>query len=85
MPMLINRRKALKLIQDYPKMVMFRSTYGNVYNIGGRQHKDVKIANPLLEPAKDCDYLSTADGEMSDTAVGRYIMQKFSEPCKHEI
>ena len=83
--MLINRKKADALIQKYPKMVMFRSMYGNVYNIGGEQHKDMKIANPNLEPPKDCDYLSTADGDMSKTAVGRFIMERFKEPCKYEI
>ena len=85
LPMLINRKKADALIQKYPKMVMFRSMYGNVYNIGGEQHKDMKIANPNLEPPKDCDYLSTADGDMSETAVGRFIMARFKEPCKYEI
>lgn len=85
LPMLINRKKADALIQKYPKMVMFRSMYGNVYNIGGEQHKDMKIANPNLEPPKDCDYLSTADGDMSKTAVGRFIMERFKESCKYEI
>ena len=85
MPMLINRKKADLLIQKYPKMVMFRSTYGNVYEIGGEQHKDMKIANPNLKPPKDCDYLSTADGDMSETEVGRFIMERFKEPCKYEV
>ena len=84
MPMLINRKKAKRLIEDYPKMCMFRSTYGNVYNIGGEQHKDMKIANPELEPPKDCDFLSTSDDPMEETAVGRFIMARFPEPCKYE-
>ena len=30
-PMLINRKKARKLIETYPKMTVFRSTYGNMH------------------------------------------------------
>ena len=85
MPMLINRKKADRLIERYPKMSMFRSTYGNIYDIGGEQHKDMKIANPNLEPPVDCDFLSTADGELSETAVGRFIMNRFPNPCKYEV
>jgi len=85
MPMLINRRKAKALIEKYPKMTMFRSTYGNVYNIGGEQHKDVKIARTDLEPSEACDFLSTADGDLSESAVGRFIMERFPEPCRYEV
>lgn len=85
MPMLINRKKADRLIERYPKMSMFRSTYGNIYDIGGEQHKDMKIANPNLEPPVGCDFLSTADGELSETAVGRFIMNRFPNTCKYEV
>lgn len=30
-PMLINKQKAKELIERFPKMTVFRSTYGNVY------------------------------------------------------
>lgn len=36
-PMLINIKKAEELIAKYPKMSMFKTTYGNVYDIGGEQ------------------------------------------------
>lgn len=85
MPMLINRKKAKELIEANPKMVMFRSTYGNVYEIGGENHPDVKIINPVVEPKEDCDFLSTSDGNMSETAVGRFIQARFQDKCKYEI
>lgn len=85
LPMLINRKKAKALIEKYPKMVMFRSTYGNVYSIGGEQHNDVKIINPVVKPQEDCDFLSTSDGDLSNTEVGRFIMAKFPEPCRYEV
>ena len=85
MPMLINRKKALEVIRQYPKLRMFRSVYGNVANVGGEQHKDVKIANKDIEPNKDCDFLSTSDGELSESKVGRFIMERFPNPCKYEV
>jgi hypothetical protein len=84
MPMLINRKDALKVIRKYPKLHMFRSVYGNVCNVGGEQHADVKIVKKSIEPDKDCDFLSTGDGDMSESAVGRFIMERFPNPCKYE-
>lgn len=84
MPMLINRAKALAVINKYPKLHMFRSVYGNVYNVGGEQHADVKIVKKDIKPDDDCDFLSTGDTPMSETEVGRFIMAKFPNPCKYE-
>lgn len=84
MPMLINKKKALKVIGMFPNLYMFRSVYGNVMNVGGEQHADVKIITKDKEPPKDCDFLSTGDGDMSESAVGRFIMAQFPEPCKYE-
>ena len=84
MPMLINRKKALYVLNKYPNLRMFRSVYGNVCNVGGEQHADVKIIKKDIEPPKDCDFLSTGDGKLSESAVGRYIMEQFKEPCKYE-
>lgn len=84
LPMLINRKKALEVFDRYPQMRMFRSTYGNVCDIGGEQHPDVKIANTELKPKDDCDFLSTADGDMSESEVGRFIMARFTEKCRYE-
>ena len=84
MPMLINRKKGLEVINKYPKLNMFRSVYGNVYKVDGRQHADVKISSKDEEPPKDCDFLSTADGDMSESKVGRFIMTQFPDKCKYE-
>lgn len=84
MPMLINRKKGLAVINKYPKLHMFRSVYGNVYNIGGEQHADVKIVKKDMKPAEDCDFLSTGDTPMSETEVGRFIMARFPNKCKYE-
>lgn len=84
MPMLINRKKALEVIKQYPTLRMFRSVYGNVCDVGGVQHKDCKIANKVTKPSEDCDFLSTGDGDMSESEVGRFIMERFPDKCKYE-
>ena len=84
MPMLINRKKALEVIRAYPNLHMFRSVYGNVCDVGGEQHSDVKIVDPSRKPKKDCDFLSTGDLPMTETEVGRYIIERFPDKCKYE-
>lgn len=84
MPMLINRTKGLKTIRAFPKLHMFRSVYGNLWNVGGEQHTDVKIVDPKLKPKKDCDFLSTSDRPLAETEVGRFVMSAFPEKCKYE-
>lgn len=84
MPMLINRKKALEVIRAYPNLHMFRSVYGNVCDVGGEQHADVKIADRNRKPPKDCDFLSTGDLPMTETEVGRYIIERFPDKCKYE-
>lgn len=85
MPMLINRRLGYEVIHKYPRLHMFRSVYGNVYDIGGEQHDDVKIIAKDIEPPAKCDFLSTGDGALSESAVGRFIMARFPDACKYEI
>lgn len=84
MPMLINRKKGLETIRTYPRLSMFRSVYGNMWNVGGEQHSDVKIGNSEIKPKEDCDFLSTGDLPMTETEVGRFIMERFPDKCKYE-
>lgn len=84
MPMLINRTKGLKTIQAFPNLHMFRSVYGNVWNIGGEQHTDVKIIDKDTKPKADCDYLSTNDIPLEESEVGRFIMARFPNKCRYE-
>ena len=83
MPMLINKKKALKVIMKYPKVSMFRSLYGNVYRVGGEQHTDVKIFDDK-SPKKDVDFLSTTETSFRNCPVGEFIRERFPEKCKYE-
>ena len=82
-PMLINKKKALKVISQY-KSPMFRSMYGNVCSVGGTSKPDVKVFHVEEEPNKRARFLSTSDTAFKKGKVGEYIRSKFPEPCKYE-
>ena len=84
MPMLLNKQKALDLLTEFPKIEMFRSFYGNYYEIDFISHKDVKIYDLESEPIFD-DFLSTTDESFKNGKVGEWIRQRFPTPCKYEI
>jgi len=84
MPMLINRHKALELIEKNPECTMFRSLYGNTYEIPYTKHDDVKIYTTDKLPESD-DYLSCTEKSFGEGLVGEYIRNKFTHPCKYEF
>lgn len=84
MPMLINRHKALELLEQFPDQQMFRSLYANLYEIPYTFHRDVKIYTNDKLPDWD-DYLSTTEGSFQNGLVGEYIRNKFSRPCRYEF
>lgn len=84
-PMLINRKKGLEVLQKFPGVPMFRSLYGNYWSIGGTLMDDVKIQNNDDVPGKDWRFVSTSDGSFRHGRVGDYIRGQFKEPSRYEI
>ena len=84
-PMLINRKKGLEVLQKFPSVPMFRSLYGNYWSIGGTLMNDVKIQNNNDIPGKDWRFVSTSDGAFKNGRVGDYIRGQFKEPSRYEI
>ena len=84
LPMLIDRKEALKILTENGKEPMFRSFYANFADIPYIRHKDVKIYDLDSLPIFD-DYLSTSDESFKNGAVGVWIRDRFPEPCKYEI
>lgn len=82
-PMLINRSKALQLFETFPKLQMFRSLYGNYYEIECTYMKDVKIYD--LESVPNTSIISTSDESFKNGKVGEFIRACFTEPSKYEI
>lgn len=81
-PMLINRTKALRLFDEVPSPIMFRSYYGNYFEVPCQYMKDVKVRD--LESVPGSDYLSTTDEAFKDGKVGEFIRASFPDPCDYE-
>ena len=84
MPMLINREKALEVLDEF-RCPMFRSLYGNYFDIGGEDRKDVKIYLTNEEPDPEADWLSTTDTTFRRGLVGDFIRDRFQEASCYEI
>lgn len=82
-PMLINRKGAIEVINTFPDSPMFRSLYGNYFDLGGTQIDDVKIQGDGEVP-EDAKFLSTNDKSFIKSPVGDYIRSRFTEPSKYE-
>lgn len=85
-PFIYNKKKLLKLLNEYPDMRCTRSVYGNMYKIGGTKATDVKIfsSNPDFD-YKNSTFLSTDDPMVKNTCDSwRFIMKSFPGQCKYE-
>ena len=82
-PFLINRAKALSLMDEFPNQKMFRSLYGNYYNIECKYMEDVKVID--LETLPDTSYISTTDKSFREGKVGVFLRNYFAQPTKYEL
>lgn len=88
-PMLINRKKALEVLDKFPNVPGFRSIYGNYWKIGGTDRHDMKIKQwsydsmDLVE--NEWDFLSTSDSSFASGEVGAFIKQNFKERSRFEL
>ena len=83
-PMVINKSKALDVLNNFKRISMFRSVYGNYWNVGGRQMADVKITDSR-QPDKNATFISTSEHSFEKCAVGEYIRSVFGEKCEYEL
>lgn len=83
MPMLFNKQKLKVALAD--NNLPIHSMYGNMYEVGKVNRRDVKIIDTDKMPAPDCDFLSTSDLSFRKGKVGNYIRSKFNKPCKYEV
>lgn len=86
-PILINKSKALEVLDKFPDEPMFRGLYGNYWDIGGVSNHDMKVLlkDYPVEKFKDWEFLSTQDDSFRDGIVGRYIRDKFTEKSRFEL
>lgn len=85
-PMLINRKKALQVLQEYQHVPAFRSIYGNVCAVGGTNESDRKVQRLDFPTDRLWNWptISTDDGSFENGDVGGYIRNKFTEKSRFE-
>lgn len=87
-PMLINKQMGLEILNRFPNVPGFRSLYGNYYQIGGINRRDMKIRLLIYNMEavdKNWDFLSTSDDSFKNGDAGRYIRDKFEERSRFEV
>lgn len=82
-PFLINRVKALELYEKFPNLKMFRSLYGNYFEIDCKFMKDCKVYD--LQTIPDTPYISTTDAAFKEGKVGKFLRKYFGNPSQYEI
>ncbi len=83
-PMLINRKQALDVLNAHPNIKLFRTLYGNVLRVGGLVVDDCKIYDTLTKPNPSATFLSTTDRSFHRGEVGKYIRKTFQVACPYE-
>lgn len=82
-PMEIEKGKALEVLDATTDEVLFRTMYGNRWNVGGIYHDDVKVAG-RNDKIPDGPLLSTSDGSFRQRDVGKRIRRLFPDPSPYE-
>lgn len=81
-PFLVNRYNAQNLFEKYPGLKMFRSLYGNYFEIECSYMRDCKVYD--LKTLPDTPYVSTTDESFKYGKVGEFLRAYFSVPSKYE-
>lgn len=86
-PFIFNKKKLLRMIEEYPNQHCARTFYGNVYKIGGEKTNDVKIFS--IKPGfdyKNSQFLSTDDPIVNiNNDIWRWLQKQFPKKCRFEV
>ncbi len=83
-PILVNRKKALEVLEKFPNEPMFRALYGNYWKIGGIDEPDCKIRRCDRYIKKGKRFCSTQDDSFEAGIVGRLLRDMFDWPSRFE-
>jgi hypothetical protein len=88
-PMIMEKKKLKQILQNNDQF-LWRSIYGNVFGVGGKQMEDVKVytKGPLVLKSYNLKkdehiYLSSADTSF-DMILGNILKKQFTEKTKYE-
>lgn len=86
-PFVFNKSKLLHILNSFQKQHCMRTMYGNIYNIGGEQSRDIKIFN--INPSfdyKNSQFISTDDSIVNvNNDIWRWIRKQFPKKCRYEV
>jgi hypothetical protein len=89
-PMVMDKTKRLLIgeIRQFHmqnrRLLLSRSLYGNLFKIGGKQHKDVKYIG-MDGNFQKYPIISTLDTSFESGEIGKYIRSKLTEKSPYEI
>ena len=83
-PIIFNRKKLLKVLDEFPGIYCTRTLYCNYYQLPLVQVEDNKASIFGLDYNPDYWVLSTDDQAFNFEEVGEFIRNRFPEPCKYE-
>lgn len=85
LPMLINKEKALEVLNLYPNISNFKNIYGNYVKAEAKLINDVKYSDNSRPIDKTLPYISTEEGSFLNGVVGDYIRESFPNKSRFEI
>lgn len=85
-PMLVNRKKALEVLTKFPEEPMFRALYGNYWELGGENQRDMKIMTVDYDINKiiDWPFVSTEDISWRIGTIGDFLRNRFNQKGRFE-
>lgn len=84
-PMLVNRKKALEVLEMFPDEPMFRALYGNYMKLGGVEEADYKIRRQNESLKDGFRFVSTQDDSFHCGIVGRQLRDRFKYKSRFEV
>lgn len=84
-PMLVNRKKALEVLEKFPNEPMFRALYGNYMKLGGVEEADYKIRRMDQGLKNGERFVSTMDESFKCGVIGRQLRAMFDKPSRFEV
>jgi hypothetical protein len=79
-PLPMVKLQAKITVESMPDGLLFRSVYGNDWQVGGIEHADVKAHQKM----PDGPFVSTSDQAFNTKQVGKHIRAAFPDPSPHE-
>lgn len=86
-PMIIEKQKFLEMTDsiEWEEGYLFRSIYGNLYEVGGKKRIDTKVHDIVfLKKLSEGSILSTADRVVLRPEFQRFIYKSFPHPSRYE-